>query len=47
MNRQFVESIKRLYANGKLEKEKIVKLFESKKINEEEFKYILEVNQVL
>ena len=43
MNRQFVESIKRLYANGKLNKEKVVELFESGKINEKEFKYILEV----
>lgn len=45
--RQFVESIKRLYQNEKIEKSKIVELFESKKINEEELKYILEVNQVL
>ena len=43
MERQFVESIKRLYANGKLNKKKVVELFECKKINEEELKYILEV----
>lgn len=41
--RQFVESIKRLYANGKLSKEKVVELFESGKITENEKNYILEV----
>lgn len=45
--RQFVESIKRLYQNEKINKSKIVELFESGKINEEELKYILEVNQAL
>ena len=39
--RQFVESLKRLYANGKLSKEKVVALFESGKITENEKKYIL------
>ena len=40
---QFVESIKRLYKNGKVAKDKIVELFESKKITEEELSYILDV----
>ncbi len=40
---QFVESMKRLYANGKVSKDKIVKLYESGKISEEEMKYILDV----
>ena len=39
--RQFVESIKRLYQNEKIEKSKIVELFESGKITEEEQNYIL------
>lgn len=41
--RQFVESLKRLYANSKLSKEKVVELFESGKITENEKKYILGV----
>lgn len=41
--RQFVESVKRLYQNKKITKSKIVELFESKKINEEEKNYILGV----
>lgn len=41
--RQFVESLKRLYANGKLDEKKIVELFESGKISEEEKNYILGV----
>ena len=41
--RQFVESLKRLYANGKLSKEKVIELFESGKITEEEKVYILDV----
>lgn len=44
MKRQFVEVLKRLYANGKLNKEKVVELFESGKITENEKNYILEVN---
>lgn len=40
---QFVESMKRLYKNGKVNEEKIVELFESGKITEEEKKYILDV----
>ena len=37
----FVESIKRLYENGKVSKNKILELFESGKITEEEKLYIL------
>lgn len=39
----FVESIKRLYKDGKIGKEKIVELYEGKKITEEELSYILDV----
>lgn len=38
---QFVESIKRLYESGKINKEKINDLYINKKIIEEEKKYIL------
>ena len=38
---QFVESMKRLYVNGKITEFKIVELFESKNISEEEKNYIL------
>lgn len=41
--RQFVESLKRLYADGKLNKEKVVELFESGKITDDEKKFILGV----
>ena len=44
---QFVESMKRLYKNGKITEEKIIELFESGKITEKEKMYILDVNQVL
>lgn len=37
----FVESMRRLYRDGKVGKEKIVELFESGKITEEEKLYIL------
>lgn len=40
---QFVESMKRLYNDGKVAEEKIVKLFECGKITKEEKLYILEV----
>ena len=39
----FVESIRRLYADGKITKDKVLELFKSKKITEEELTYILEV----
>jgi hypothetical protein len=42
--RQFVESMKRLYQNGMVSKEKVVQLYESGKIAENEKAYILEVN---
>ena len=44
MERQFVESLKRLYKDGKVTEEKIVELYESGKITEEEKMYILEVD---
>ena len=40
---QFVESMKRLYKNRKVEEKKIIELFESKKITETEKLYILDV----
>lgn len=40
----FVESIRRLFKDGKVSKEKILELYEGKKITEEEMKYILDVN---
>ena len=40
----FVESIKRLYQDKKIDKSKIVELYESGKITEKEKMYILEVN---
>jgi len=32
----FIESLKRLYSNGKLSTEKVIELFESGKISEQE-----------
>lgn len=40
---QFVESLKRLYDNGRVSKEKVMELFENKKITQEEKKYILNI----
>ncbi len=37
----FVESMRRLYRDGKVNEEKILELFESGKITEEEKSYIL------
>ena len=37
----FVESMRRLYRDGKVNEKKILELFESKKITEEEKAYIL------
>lgn len=37
----FVESMRRLYKDGKVSKDKICELFESEKITEEEKNYIL------
>lgn len=41
---QFVESLKRLYKDMKVEEKKILELYESGKITEEEKLYILDVN---
>ena len=41
MQRQFVESIKRLYENGKVKKEKVIELYNSGKITNVEKEYIL------
>ena len=41
---QLVESLKRLYKDGKVTEEKILELFVSGKITEQEKLYILEVN---
>lgn len=41
---QFVESMKRLYKDGKVGEKKIVELYVSGKITEKEKVYILEVN---
>ena len=40
---QFVESIKRLYVSGKIDVEKVVELYESKKITQLEKLYIFDV----
>ena len=40
---QFVESMKRLYKDGKVEEKKIVELYVGGKITEKEKVYILEV----
>ena len=40
----FVESIRRLYADNKVSKNKILELYENKKITEEEMNYILDVD---
>ena len=45
--RQVIESLRRLHQKGIVNKEKVFELFESKKISEEELRYILEVNQAL
>ena len=44
MERQFVESMKRLYKDMKVSEEKIVDLYENQKITEKEKMYILDVN---
>lgn len=41
MQNQFIESMKRLYESEKIDKQKIIKLCNDKKITEEEKKYIL------
>lgn len=37
---QFIESLKRLYLSGKVTEEKLFDLFRSKKISDEEIRYI-------
>lgn len=39
----FVESIRRLYIDGKVSKEKVIELFQNGKITEENLSYILDV----
>lgn len=39
--KQFVESLKRLYENNLINEKKVIELFESKKITEDEKQYIL------
>jgi hypothetical protein len=41
---QFVESLRRLYQDGKISKEKVVELCEVGKLSEEEKIFILSVN---
>ena len=38
---QFVESLKRLYNNKLINKDKVCKLYKDKKINKDEMKYII------
>lgn len=45
--RQFVEIMKNLYKNMKVDEQKIVELFESKKITDEEKWYILNARKGL
>ena len=42
MERQFVESMKRLYVNGKVDKEKIMELRKNGKLTIDEINFILE-----
>lgn len=41
---QFIESLRRLYNNGKVSKETIIRLFNDDKISVEEKIYILDVD---
>lgn len=43
MGMLFVESIKRLYQSNQISKEKVLELYKSKKITEDEMNYIFEV----
>lgn len=40
---QFVESMRRLYENGKINKEKVIELFNNSKITMDEKNYILNI----
>ena len=44
MVNQFIESVKRLYGEGKIKEEKILQWYEEGKITVEEKMYILEVH---
>lgn len=39
--RQFVESMKRLYESGMIKKDKVISVFNDRKITQEEMEYIL------
>lgn len=41
---QFIESLRRLYSNGKINKETVIRLFGDGKISMEEKIYILDVD---
>ena len=42
---QFVESLRRLYMIGKIDMKKVSELFTSKKINQQEYDYIISVQR--
>ena len=44
---QFVESLARLYVDGKINDKKIDELLASKKINKQEYDYIISVKKVV
>lgn len=39
--RQFVESLKRLYGNHKVDREKILQLYIEKKISKDEYEFVV------
>lgn len=41
----FVESIRRLFKDGKVSKEKVLELFQNGKIVEKELEYVLEIEK--
>ena len=47
MERQFIESMRRLYMNGLVDEKKIELLFLNEKITEDEKEYILNAHQGL
>lgn len=42
--KQLIESLKRLYDNQKINEDKVIEMYKSKKISEEEKEYILKNN---
>ena len=44
---QFVESLGRLYKDNQIDKKKLDELFTSKKINKQEYEYIISVKKVV